>query len=197
MVEDPLYIEQTLLGSISQGNEEAFRELYELYVPRLIPFVRSLVQTESLVNDVIQQTFLCIWIGRKKLEEVNDAKSYIFKIAANTCYKIFRRNQVEKKVFTKMDSPEDIDQDNPQEALQMRELMKALEYSIGQLSPQRKKIYLLSRQHGLTIPEIASRLGLSVNTVRNTLSSSLEDIRDHLVKRGYHLTVFFIILRLL
>jgi RNA polymerase sigma-70 factor (ECF subfamily) len=51
---------------------------------------------------------------------------------------------------------------------------------VEQLSPQRKKIFLLSRQEGLTRAEIAQHLNLSVNTVNNHLNESLRLVKEYL-----------------
>ncbi|WP_350340289.1 sigma factor-like helix-turn-helix DNA-binding protein [Paraflavitalea speifideaquila] len=50
-------------------------------------------------------------------------------------------------------------------------------------------MYLLNREQGFTADEIAAQLGLSVQTVRNTLTASLEFLRGHLAKQGYTISI--------
>jgi RNA polymerase sigma-19 factor, ECF subfamily len=50
---------------------------------------------------------------------------------------------------------------------------------------RRRQVYELSRREGLSIAQIADRLGLSPNTVRNTLGHALAFIRERLENSGY------------
>jgi RNA polymerase sigma-70 factor (ECF subfamily) len=54
-----------------------------------------------------------------------------------------------------------------------------LDQAIGSLSPQRQKVYQLSRRQGLRMEEIAAEMGISFNTARNHLVEALRQIRQH------------------
>jgi RNA polymerase sigma-70 factor (ECF subfamily) len=56
----------------------------------------------------------------------------------------------------------------------------AVQEAVEALSPQRKMVFQLSREEGLTYEQIARRLQISTNTVRNHLTASLQFIRGHL-----------------
>src|SRR5690606_19643221 len=56
--------------------------------------------------------------------------------------------------------------------------------AIRQLSPQRRLIFTLSREQGLTHEQIAEQLNLSVGTVKKTMSNALISIRSFLSSRG-------------
>jgi RNA polymerase sigma-70 factor (ECF subfamily) len=186
--------ESWLLQRISEGDEQAFAELYKIYVPRLVPFIRRTVQSEIMVNEVIQETFVRLWIGRDKLDAVNDAGAWIYRIAANVSYNYLKRMLVEKRALKIVRDSQPEEHEDTSASVHLRELLGSIAEAVEQLSPQRKKIYKLSREQGLTVPEIAAKLGLSANTVRNTLSSSLEFLRDHLQKKGHSLILISIVL---
>lgn len=73
-----------------------------------------------------------------------------------------------------------------------RDLKRIIEDAVDKLSPQRRKIFLLSRENGLTVPEISQQLNLSVNTVKNTLISALVEIRRHLKNSGYEFPILLL-----
>jgi DNA-directed RNA polymerase specialized sigma24 family protein len=77
------------------------------------------------------------------------------------------------------------------ENLALKELNRIIGEAINQLPAQRKKIYRMSRDEGMSIPEIASSLNLSPNTVKNALVTALKFIREYLVKYGI---IFFLLL---
>lgn len=58
---------------------------------------------------------------------------------------------------------------------------RLLEDAVQALPPQRKKVYQLKYQQGLSYEEIAAQLSLTVHTVRNHMAKALEDIRSFLI----------------
>ena len=89
---------------------------------------------------------------------------------------------------------------NPRRATEQEDILLEAEYSallhraIQNLSPQRKDVYLLSREEDLTMDEIATQLGLSRNTVKNHLVEALRHIREQLAQHGLGMLLLFIIL---
>ena len=62
------------------------------------------------------------------------------------------------------------------------ECRRILQHAINQLPPQRKLIYTLSREQGLTHEEIANALHLSRNTVKSTIMAATRSISEYLQK---------------
>ena len=73
------------------------------------------------------------------------------------------------------------------EGMDLKEVHQLIIEAVGQLPAQRRRIYQMSRDEGMKIPEIAERLGISPNTVKNTLVMSLGFIRKYLAERGHEL----------
>ncbi|QEH41635.1 RNA polymerase sigma factor [Chitinophaga sp. XS-30] len=186
--------ESGLLQRISEGDEQAFAALYKIYVPRLVPVIRRTVQSEIMVNEVIQETFVRLWIGRDKLGGVRDAGAWIYRIAANVSYNYLKRRLVEQKALKVAGTSRTEEHEDISAGIYLRELLGSVREAVQHMSPQRQKIYRLSREQGLTVPEIAAELGLSTNTVRNTLSSALDFLRDYLQKKGHSLLLISIVL---
>ncbi len=66
----------------------------------------------------------------------------------------------------------------------MRETRRLIAEAVAQMPAQRKRIFAMSRQQGMNIPDIAAALGLSPNSVKNTLVLALKDIRQYLARHG-------------
>jgi RNA polymerase sigma-70 factor (ECF subfamily) len=186
--------DDSLPGRIAAGDEEAFAHFYRAMVPQLRPFIYSITASDALVEEVIQESFLRFWLNRDKLPGILDPKAWLFKITANICYTLFQRAVTEKKALNVVEERLDVRNPEATERVQLSFLKIALQEGVSRLSPQRKKVYQLSREQGLSIAEIADHLDLSIQTVRNTLSASLESLREHLARQGYSISLITFVL---
>ncbi len=186
--------DRELFSRIAEGSGIAFAELYRSYVPPLAAYLQRLTHSRTAVDELIQETFLQVWLQRDKLTEVDYPKAWVFRIAANITFNFLKRELVAGKAMATIGNRLEEARNEVEEVLQLRQIKKAIERAVNQLPPQRKKIYQLSRDAGMTIPEIAEELGLSPNTVKNTLVSSLQYIRESLLREGYQIGWFLILL---
>lgn len=67
---------------------------------------------------------------------------------------------------------------NAEQQMAAKELQRSVEQSLEELSPKVKQVYRLSREENLTIPEIAQKLGLSEQTIKNQLSTALKHLKQ-------------------
>lgn len=177
------YHEKELLLQISQGNEQAFETLFNQYVPLLQPYLFNMLKSSQGAEDAIQNTFVRIWLQRDKLADIEFPRTWITRIAVNECLNTLRRRQTERKVLHRWQ--EDAAAHTGIETdTQFHQTKKLVQQAIDKLSPQRRKIYEMSRLQGKSVAEIAADLGLSVQTVKNTIGISLDLIREHLKYNG-------------
>ncbi|MDO6429355.1 sigma-70 family RNA polymerase sigma factor [Flavitalea sp. BT771] len=181
--------EKILFQQAAEGNEQAFGALFNLFLPRLYPFIIKLTRSESAVQEIIQETFIKAWLNRDKLAEMENPGGWLFRVASNKCYDHLRARVLNDKFFKPITT--DPEQQNaPHEWLDAKELMRLVGEAVHTLPAQRKKIYLMSREQGKTIPEIAAALQISPHTVKNALVTSLKLIREYLARHG---VIFFIL----
>lgn len=179
--------EKALFARIAEGDETAFRELFHLYTPLLRPLIFKLTKSEYIIEDILQDVFFKVWMQRDKLTNIENPRSWILKIAFHDCFGHLRKMAVRNRGNEPM--PEE---SMPEEDLEFRETARLVEEAIALLPPQAQRIYLLSRHEGLKLVEIAERTGLSLQTVKNTLSRALRGIREYLEKRGIYLPLLLL-----
>jgi DNA-directed RNA polymerase specialized sigma24 family protein len=61
-----------------------------------------------------------------------------------------------------------------------RHSQELINKAVDQLSPQRKKIFLMNKVQGLNRQEIADQLGLSLSTVNNSLNEAVKLVKEQL-----------------
>ncbi len=177
--------DKELFQLISEGDEMAFRRLFHRYVPQLRPLVQHLTKTAAVTEDIIQETFLRLWLSRDKLTEIENPRSWLLRIVFYQSFSYLRKQAVHDKAMDIIAASYPAPASPTEEDMVFTSMMQQVGVAVAQLPPQAKRIYLLSREQGLRIPEIARELSISPNTVKNSLVRSLQSIRKHLEVSGY------------
>lgn len=165
-----------MLSAIAHGDIKLFERLYFQYQPKLVEFLAALTHDREVSKDIAQEIFLSLWKNRAHLSGIDSVSSYLYRMARNKVYDYFDHLAVaEQYLGTCQDNtPATI---NEEEKLFVEELEKIIYETVDHLSPQRKLIFRLSREEGLSNQEIADRLGISKRTVENHQTATLAILR--------------------
>lgn len=181
-----------LAERIKLGDEQAFELLFRRYFVRLSAFANKFLNDSDLSQEIVQEVFMKIWETREDINPDDSLKSYLFKIAQNLSINKLKRAKVEsryKEVFKLVYF--DHQEFSAHESLLAKELEENISISIGNLPPECRKIFELSRNEGLKYREIADTLHISVKTVESQMSKAIKTLRSEL--RDY-LTLLIIVL---
>lgn len=173
--------EKDLLSQIAEGNEPAFRVFYDRYWEKLYNYLMSIIKSPEITEEIVIDIFLKLWTGRELLQNIQHLDGFLRKVAYNKAMDFFkiasRDAQLKRVIADKMANEASIGAD---QLLLDNESQHILHQAIQQLSPQRRLIFTLSREEGLTHDQIARQLNLSRNTVRNSMAEALKTIRHYL-----------------
>lgn len=178
--------EAALFIEIANGNEIAFRALFERYSPLFSYIIHKITGDESLIPDYLQDTFLKIWLKRDMLATVRHPRRWAMQIVYHLCFNHLKHKQVQHKhlISSLDDQIPAIKHNVVEKEIFHRETDQVLKRIILQLPPQTQKVYRLSREEGMDIQQISERLQLSSQTVRNTLCRAVKRIRLLLKEKG-------------
>lgn len=187
-------IEKELFSRVAQGDEEAFNTLFHAYVPRLHTLVMKVTRSEGVAKDIIQEVFLYLWIDRESLATVDVPQNWIFKIAYNRSYswlaRQFSRNRKYNE-FRQQNATEG--EESLEHTVALNETARLIHEATSLLPDQARRIFKLSRETGLKAAEVADKLEISVQTVRNSLVRSVKFIKEYLAQNGILLPALLIL----
>jgi RNA polymerase sigma-70 factor (ECF subfamily) len=170
-------IDPHIIKRLSDGDQSAFRIVFEHYYPRVSEFVRRIVKSESLAEDITQDIFVKIWERREIFGvEVSSFSKYIYVMSRNAAINALRRTgritPLSSESFGQSDSTSIEDSYYAQE----KELIIRL--AVCQMPEQRRRIFEMSRYMGMDNQTIATTLNLSKKTVENHLTLALKTLRS-------------------
>ena len=173
------------------SNELEFAQIEKRLRPRLMQMGREFFGSDTEAEEVVQETWLRAWNVRERVE-LTDA--YILRIARNVCVSMWRghRTQIEliddnSAAFTEM---------TPQEEVEEKENSEWLQSRLQRLPKAEREVWQMFYDEGLTVEEIAEARGITVGTVRKTISNVRSTLRTELRRRFFdlrHLIMFILV----
>lgn len=180
-----------LIDSMRQDSPKAFDILFERYSKELyaysLQFTKSAEEAEEIVHDV----FLCLWTNRKRLKSVDSLRPLLFQMSKYRLINAFRA-RVGSPVFEEYVELMDKRADVSHLPLEYEELVSQIRHYLSLLPRQQKLIVEMAKLEELTPAEIAIKLDISVQTVRNQLSTGMKKLRELLSDTILLVVLFFI-----
>jgi RNA polymerase sigma-70 factor (ECF subfamily) len=122
-----------------------------------------------------------IWEKRAQLHDDVPLKGYLFTTAHHAILNQLRRGQHQLKFQTQAATIAPAVVANEAEYSELETLYLT---ALDKLPPKRREIFILSRQQGLSYPEIAQQLNLSVKTVEAQITQALKFLRTYFRAHG-------------
>jgi len=96
--------EDAIIGRVLEGNSEAFREIVDLYAPRVLSFCRAHMRSEEDARDAAQEVFIRAYKSLGSYRRGENFASWLFAIAPTMCARMpsfFRQIDRRKNCFGK------------------------------------------------------------------------------------------------
>jgi RNA polymerase sigma factor (sigma-70 family) len=127
------------------------------------------------IDDLMQEAYARVW--KANFSCVRDGRNLLFTVGSNLLKDQFRRARV-----VSIDSAEGLEfleyriVPDPEQWLNAREQYEQLLQAVTKLAPRRRAVFEARKFDGLSIGEIAKRLGLSQRAVENEMTFALHDV---------------------
>jgi RNA polymerase sigma-70 factor (family 1) len=178
---------------ISAGDEYAFRQFFHKYNEVLFPFIVSLVKSDNDAREIMQDVFLKLWTQRASLSKIDNPGGWLRTVATNVAYDFLRQQARYEIRLTKFEAAQAHSDDDFWQKLDAKEARKVVNEALRKLPFRRRQIFQLNKIEGFTRKEIAEKLNISENTVRNQLVDAVEFVQNYLRKNIVTIILFFLL----
>ena len=176
--------ERSLVLRLIEGDEDAFCELYAAYKNRLIYFAMRFLKSREYAEDIFQDAFAVVWQGRRFINPDASFSAYLYTIVRNRILNQLRDLSNQDKLREQILSQAVNYTNETKDEIIANDLRQFISRALQQLTPRQREIFQMSRERQMSHREIAEVLGISVNTVRESISISLRTLRTYLEKNS-------------
>jgi RNA polymerase sigma-70 factor (ECF subfamily) len=174
--------DEELIGAAAAGDRAAFEKLYRRHAPWLILRLRYRCADSSLVDDVVQETFLAIWHGKARFQtqKNGDLAGWLWRIASRRLIDIMRQRGARERLWERLTrfrtEPESSAEDLVLVGVEHGDLAGAL----ARLSPELRAVLQATVLDGLTSREAAVLLAIPEGTVKTRAMRARAQLRQEL-----------------
>lgn len=172
--------ERQLVEGLIRGEEACYRQLYEVFSPRLRALLLRIFRDSHLVDDAVQTTFLQVFRCVSQFNGQSSLMTWMTQIALNEASRMARRQTRTRQVAAQelQDLPETADSHTPEQKNAEREEYACLAEAIAALPLEKRTALLLFEIEGFSVQEIADVTGEPRGTVLARLSRTRAELRQ-------------------
>ena len=179
--------DRELLAALRDDQEAAFDALIERKAEGLTRHAVRMVGDAEEARDIVQLTFLRVWLHRRRYSARWSPNTWLYRIATNLAIDHLRsrrgRDAQREPFRSHLHAVVESRRNAALAELDRTDVANVLAELAGGLSERQRAAFLLREMEGLSSPEVARVLGCTESTVRNHLFTARKHLRRELLRR--------------
>jgi len=167
-----------------------FEKLYNQYNILVYNLALNYLQNTEDAEEITQDVFVQVYNSLNKFQEKSSLKTWIYRITINKCLDFIKHKNSQKRFFIfgkKSQNEFEINSisnfEHPGILMEKKENAKLLFQIINELGENQKTAFLLSKLDGLSNPEIAAIMKLSVSSVESLVFRAKSTLKEKISKK--------------
>jgi len=166
-----------LMNQIKLGDSSAFDHFFNEHWTGLYLYAYNILRSKDSCENIVQNVFIDFW-QKVQQKDIHNPKAYLFKAIKYQVLNHIRNDSIHKKHLDHLKTFCSVQ--NLEDEIIFRELNELIIETTKKLPDRCREIFELSRTHDLSNKEIAEKLNISVQTVKNQISTALRLLRKSL-----------------
>ena len=166
-------VHERLVEQAQRGDAEAFDSLARMVGDRCLAIAVRILRDMDLAQDAVQASLVMAWTELRTLREPARFEPWLHRILTHACYAEARRRRRWTEGLRIVPVAGAYD---PGDFLTVDD-RDLLERAFRRLTVEQRAVLVFHHYLGLTIPEVAARIGLPVGTVKSRLYHATRALR--------------------
>lgn len=167
-----------LAQRIKNDEEASFEFLFEKYHRQLYVLALQYLRNEKLAEDALQDVFLKVWEQRHQLDSSRSIKGFLFTTLKNHVLNMIRNRKRRILYTVEAGNGRPGSVKNTEHEVTLNEYWSIVEKGLKRLPSGKQEVFRLRRIRGYTNREVASRLQISIATVKSQLYKATKFLRN-------------------
>jgi len=146
-----------------------FRSHYDWLCSRL----RRHLDSHASAEDIAAETFIQV-LTSPGVVPIRQPRALLTTIAKRLIFQLWRRRDLERAYLEVLRNDTEESAPSPEDLAQMLEALQMIDHLLSGLPSKVKATFLLSQVEGLTYPQIATALGISLRSVNDYMSKAFK-----------------------
>lgn len=174
------------IEEFKEGKEWAFNKAYDEFFYPLCYFAFKLIHHQPEAEEIAADSLHKLMRDFQKIKDKDHMRAFLYKTTRNHCSDVLRKRRRAPALTGVPEDESIIDQDELVDNLLIKtEMMEAIYQEIEQLPRLRREVFSLFYLEGMSMEEIARRLGINEDVVRSTKSKAAAQLRTMLGPRKF------------
>ncbi|WP_286862740.1 MULTISPECIES: RNA polymerase sigma factor [Sphingobacterium] len=175
-----LQIDTSILMRVAEGDEVAFKVLFDTYRPNIYTTALRVTNNEWMAEDIVQDTFVKVWIHRQQIPAIANFETWLYVLSKNIALDIIKK-KAHYKTYSQEEAKNALLRVYPEAdyLTQDKDFKRLLDEAIERLPAKQKETYRLIREQYLKREEAAEILQVSPETVKSNLDQAMKSIRAY------------------
>jgi RNA polymerase sigma-70 factor (ECF subfamily) len=175
-------VNEATLRRMANGDEEAFRQIYNEYWDVVYHFIRKKLGSKQFAEDVAQEIFANLWHRRSEFTDVQNLKHYLAMWSRNHALRLLKyiakETTAQREYALLLDDSAELGVSLEEMQSQEKKLKDTLNGAVNALTQRQQEVFRLAKVEGLSHKEIAERLNITTFSVKKHVYDSMILIRD-------------------
>ena len=179
--------ENELLIQLQEGDDAAFKAVFERSYTRLCVFANQYVNDREASRDIVNEVFIKFWKGSKRFHHIDHVLGSLYLTTKRTA--LNHQQSVVRSMKRNFEYQTEIGEEDTFYLTEIirTEMFNELHGAIAKLPEKAGRIIRETYLEGKSNQEVADEMGISLQTLRNQKSRALTILRGRLNKDSFEL----------
>lgn len=175
--------ERSIVYDLQCGERTALARIYALFSEQVFGLSYKLLKDTGWSEDIVQEVFYKLWSNKHLLNPNLSLWPYLYTLTKRESLNKLRGIKRSQSAFDRLLLHIHSFSETPEDLVINKELGDKIGKCISQLPKQQELIIIMSKIDGLSHKEIAEKLKISPNTVKNHLIQALKSLKKSELNR--------------